>query len=156
MSNILKSPNEVLTHFIAALNVETAMQFAMDEWYTTHGFTESKPADVENVCGTSACLAGTVAFQLDPKSEETASALVRQWAGVTEARYNARTEEEIACAGSFASLFTDYELYGESYDDLAEVSKDDVLRVLAELVAENHETWESTYESIVTIIHANQ
>ena len=155
MSNILKSPNEVLTHFIAALNAETAMQFVMDEWYTTHVGTKNRPADVENVCGTSACLAGTVAFQLDPKSMKTASAVVRHWAGVPS-WWEARTEEEIACAGSFDSLFMEYELYGESYDDLAEVSKDDVLRVLAELVAENHETWGSTYESIVTIIHANQ
>ena len=154
MSNILKSPNEVLTHFIAALNAETAMQFAMDEWYTIQGRGESRPADVENVCGTSACLAGTVAFQLDPKSEEYASAMVSQWAGVP--RYcSARNSEEHACADSFDSLFTYYSLYGD-YDDLAEVSKDDVLRVLAKLVAEKHETWESTYESIETVIRANQ
>ena len=158
---MLKSPNEVLQHFIDALNKETELLFAMDNWYYTfNSGAESKPSEVKNVCGTSACLAGTVALQLEPKSKVSCTAVIMEWVGIEVddewgGLVEAATSEESACDEVFDHLITEYELYGE-FDDLMEVSKEAVLSTLASLVSENHSTWDSVLESTKATICSNR
>ena len=157
---MLKSPNEVLQHFIDALNKETELLFAMDNWYyNLKSGAESKPFEVKNVCGTSACLAGTVALQLAPKSEVCCTTVIMEWVGIEVDNdwgglADGATSEEVACDEVFDKLFTSCEPYGDFYD-LMEVSKEVVLSTLASLVSENHSTWESVLESIEATVRSN-
>ena len=158
---MLKSPNEVLQHFIDALNKETELLFAMDDWYYNPvSGTDTKPSEVKNVCGTSACLAGTVAFQLEPKSKVKCTTVIMKWVGIEVDDVwgdpvDDATSEEIACDGVFNNLFTQCDLYGE-YVALMEVSKEDVLSTLTSLVSENHSTWKSVQDSTEATIRSNR
>ena len=158
---MLKSPNEVLQHFIDALNKETELLFAMDNWYyKPNSDTTHIPSEVKNVCGTSACLAGTVALQLEPKAKVCCTTVIMKWVGIEVDDFwgvlaDDATSEEVACAEVFDNLFTKCDLYGV-YDDLMEVSKEDVLSTLTSLVSENHSTWKSVQDSTEATIRSNR
>ena len=145
---MLKSPNEVLQHFIDALNKETQLKFDMDNWYSNPeaGGAMISPHKVTNVCGTSACIAGTVAFQLDPKSTLSASTTVLKWVGVKLSdpwgSLNVfASDEEVACDESLDRLFTVAAVYDSMY--LEDVTKEDAIKTLSSLVSEEHTTWKS-------------
>ena len=142
---MLKSPNEVLQYSIDALNKETQLKFDMDNWYFDSklmGGAMLSPHKVTNVCGTSACIAGTVAFQLDPKSTLSASTTVLKWAGVKLSdpwgSLNVfASDEEVACDESLDRLFTVAAVYDSMY--LEDVTKEDAIKTLSSLVSET--TW---------------
>ena len=156
---MLKSPNEVLSSFITAVSEEKELEFAMNNWLrSAEGESEARPYEIPNVCGTSACIAGTVAYRMDPKSKETCEVMIFQDVGLTDLnswdgpRNSAPTEEHKAYR-SLSRIFSSAELYGR--DILSDISKEDVLIVLAQLVEGNYSSWESLNDELSRRIRIN-
>ena len=156
---MLKSPNEVLSSFITAVSEEKELEFAMKHWLrSADGTNEARPYEIPNVCGTSACIAGTVAYRMDPKSDETCEVMIFQDVGLTlnddwgELHVSAPLEEHKAHR-SLGRIFSSQALYGRIY--LSDISKEDVLMVLAQLVEGNYSSWESLNNELSRRIDTN-
>ena len=136
----MRQPQEVFTYFIKCLKEEAELQFDMGGWYIhpegvpsglNRPIRVASPISVTNVCGTSACIAGTVAYRLDPSGEIDADDIVKHWVGDAEADYGDMED-------SLDYIFNEASLYGER--ELPEVTKDAVLTLLEHL--SDFETWE--------------
>ena len=148
---MLKSPNEVLSSFITAVSEEKELEFAMKHWLrSADGTNEARPYEIPNVCGTSACIAGTVAYRMDPKSDETCEVMVFQDVGLDlddwGSPHDSASLEEHKAYRSLSCIFSSSALYGR--DNLSDISKEDVLMVLAQLVEGNYSSWESLNDEL--------
>ena len=82
MEQVIKTPNEVFT-FAAKCVTESKLGFDMVECYSCKlgsYYCTTAPSDVNNPCGTSACIAGDMAYNIDPKSKLHAVNIVQAWA----------------------------------------------------------------------------
>jgi hypothetical protein len=147
----MKTPNEVLTFFIESLEQEKQFEFNMYHWFQTEDNATSEPFKVENTCGTSACIAGTVAYRLNPKSKAHCENTIEQWVGLPESDY---TDEEDYAENALGAIFTSAILYGEV--ELIDITKEQALILLNRLLSESHDTWESLYGSIDEIKWDNE
>jgi hypothetical protein len=147
----MKTPNEVLAYFIESLEQEQQFEFNMYKWFQTECDSPSVPYEVENVCGTSACIAGTVAYRLNPKSRVSCEQTIQQWIGLSVSDWSAE-QSEAECA--LDAIFTSAILYGEV--ELIDITKEQAITLLNKLLSESHDTWESLYESIYEIKWGNQ
>lgn len=125
----MRSVKESLTFFADKVEQEQQLEFSMCNWYTINlenGYpqNEGKPSEVPNVCGTSACIAGTVAFALDPKSKNYAEHTCLQWVGCTEDTWLCPTRR------CLDRIFTNPEVYG--HEHLEDISKQEVIDALRE------------------------
>ena len=144
---MLKAPTPVLQSFITAITEEKELSFSMAHWFNREGISENKPKDVKNVGGTSACIAGTVAFRMDPKSTDSCTAMIMRDIGVRVSNgwghlSNDATLGEQAVEEALDRIFTNSNLYGVPDGNLDEVTQDMVLEVLGKLVESNFSTWE--------------
>jgi len=142
----MKTPNEVLSYFIESLEQEQQFEFSMKHWFQTEDYAIVTPYEVENTCGTSACIAGTVAYRLNPKSTESCELTIEKWIGFPEYRLDYTDEQDYA-ESVLDGIFTSVYLYGEEY--LADISKEQALTVLNKLLKESHDTWKSLHISII-------
>jgi hypothetical protein len=106
--------------------------------------------NVKNVCGTSACIAGTVAFRLAPKSTESCTAIILGDIGVRIDSEWSGEEQVVDCV--LEAIFTSAALYGVEEGWLDLVTQDMVLKVLRKLVEANHNTWISLAEEVNRIV----
>ena len=159
---MLKSPTAVFNHFITALKEEKELKFNMNYWFhIPDNYTPMNPKGVTNVCGTSACIAGTVAFRLDPQSTESAVVSVMAWVGLkTDDKWGGlaptSSTEEMECDRALDILFTNAFVYICGDDDLDTVTKEQVITFLTGLVKEGHHTWESVRQSIESTVEDNE
>ena len=139
--NKMKQPQEVILKFIKAIEEEKELMFNMGSFYSdthsynyTNSYNYTKPilVDRENICGTSACIAGTVAYRLAPDSTEHAEDIIVDWAGLWD------NKEAINCLDT---IFTVPDLYGEMW--LEDVTQEQVLSVLHKLLV--HTNWNDLY-----------
>ncbi len=157
---MLKSPQFVLKHFIDAIEAEKEFIFDMNNWYRNpNQGAETKPFEIPNTCGTSACIAGTVAYRLDPKSKVSASTMIMEWVGldvedVWGSLKDDASYEDTSCDSCLDKIFTSAYLY-DSYD-LADVEKDEVLSVLKGLLVEFPDTWVELLELIEGITEGRE
>lgn len=156
---MLKSPNTVLQSFITAVEEEKELSFAMSHWFETPTgegeFPEpTEPNNIANVCGTSACIAGTVAYRMDPNSNVHCETMILEDVGIplidsdflgSTVRDDA-TPEEREANHSLGHIFSDSWVYGKEW--LADVTKEDVLVVLKQLVESNYSTWTALNEEL--------
>lgn len=152
---MLKSHNTVLQSFIIAVEEEKELAFDMRSWFKIDGINEDTPFEIPNVCGTSACIAGTVAYRMDPNSNVHCETMILEDVGIPVA-YNTigiggiirgdASPEEHEANHSLGYIFFDSLVYGK--DSLADVTKDDVLVVLKQLVASNYSTWTDLHEEL--------
>ena len=144
----MKTPNEVLSYFIESLEQEQQFEFSMKHWFQDEDYATVTPYEVENTCGTSACIAGTVAYRLNPKSTESCFRVIERWVGISVLSEPTSwvTDEHNYVESVLDGIFTDAYLYGEEY--LADVTKEQALTVLNKLLKESHDTWESLHESM--------
>ncbi len=149
---MIKQPNEVLSYFIESLEQEKQFEFNMNHWFQTEDFSLSEPYAVENTCGTSACIAGTVAYRLNPKSDISCQTLIEQWIGCPEDEYT-YTDEHDYVESVLDDIFSSALLYGEV--ELIDITKEQALTLLNRLLNKSHETWESLYNSISDIKWSN-
>ena len=125
----MRSVKESLTFFADKVEQEQQLAFNMANWYTInmgqdYQQNEGKPSEVSNVCGTSACIAGTVAFALDPKSKNYAEYTCLQWVGCVENTWPCPTR---TCLDR---IFTNVDVYG--HEHLEDISKQEVIDALRE------------------------
>jgi len=125
----MRSVKESLTFFADKVEQEQQLAFNMANWYTInigqeYQQNEGKPSDVLNVCGTSACIAGTVAFALDPKSKSCANITCTKWVGVNQDTWSC------PAARCLDNIFTTAEVYG--HEHLEDISKQEVIDALRE------------------------
>ena len=143
----MKTPNEVLSYFIESLEQEKQFEFIMKHWFQTEDYAIVTPYEVENVCGTSACIAGTVAYRLNPKSMLDCEETIQKWVG------DSYSIEHDCVEAALDAIFNDAYLYGETY--LEDVTKEQALTVLNKLLKESHDTWKSLHDSITKIKWSN-
>tara|TARA_R110002020_G_scaffold286921_1_gene502372 strand:+ start:190 stop:618 length:429 start_codon:yes stop_codon:yes gene_type:complete len=134
---MLKQPKEVIRHFLKCLKEEKELKFDMDYWFHVGDTDPYYPCDVKNVCGTSACLAGTVAYRLDPSAEQEPEKIVRNWVGLG-GLYVDFGDEKKHCHNTLHYLFREPEIYREKY--LCNVTKEQVIDLLEDLA--DLDTWE--------------
>jgi hypothetical protein len=149
----MKTPNEVLSYFIESLEQEQQFEFSMYNWFETEVEVLVTPYEVKNVCGTSACIAGTVAYRLNPKSKEHCEDTIEKWIRLPK-DIEDDTDEDDFVRSSLDAIFISAILYGEK--GLTEITKEQALTLLNRLLSESHETWESLYESIYKIKRDNE
>ena len=145
----MRQPQEVFEFFIKCLKEEVELQFDMSRWYVHPNLVKNynkplrvdSPSSVTNVCGTSACIAGTVAYRLDPSSEVNADKVVKHWVGNVGADYGEMED-------ALDYIFNEARLYGA--ESLEEVTKDDVLTLLEEL--HGFETWDEVNIEVEIIL----
>ena len=152
----MKTPNEVLSYFIESLEQEKQFEFNMSQWFQTKDDNLEElyvaPYEVENVCGTSACIAGTVAYRLNPKSKVSCEFTIQKWIGLHEDLRD-DTYEHDCVEAALDAIFNDAYLYGETY--LEDVTKEQALTLLNKLLKESHDTWKSLHDSIYKIKWSN-
>lgn len=141
----MKSVNEALTFFADTLEAEQELQFDMSSWYrNTHFYDQptsksgspvfTQPKKVaNNVCGTAACLAGTVAYRLDPNSSQPCTDIVIDWVG-----------DEYYVSLALEELFKSPKVYGARAMHYA--TKDAVIMKLRELAI--YGSWEELYKCL--------
>ena len=110
----MKTVNEALKFFIACLEAESAPAFNMAHYYqTSDGSTFEAPAEAAvHTCGTTACIAGTVALALDPSSRDDSSYVVFEY--VTEHEYDTGREGQSANK-CLTAMFINSDLYGATH-----------------------------------------
>jgi len=151
----MKTPNEVLSYFIESLQIEKQLEFDMESWFRLEdGSSVWSPQSVVNACGTSACLAGTVGYRLDPKSKDYCVVPIMKWIGL-ELNYAGQINHDdpvaVAVEDSLSLLFTSEYTYGHDAPMMLEdVTKERAIEVLQELLDESHDTWESLRSSLET------
>lgn len=144
----MKTITETFQFFIKCLEEETTLGFAMEHWYSQSNGKEFnqygnpwvgdspemaqkhlKDEDLQEGCGTAACIAGTVAFNLDKRTDKSAYKVVYEWVRegkpYAEAPYDESeqyyVDECTASEGVLDTFFTTPEVYG--YDHLKNVTK---------------------------------
>ena len=136
VSNLVevKTPNEVFSYGIDCIK-ESKFSFNMDQYYRTtrrtHDtvFDSRTPSCVRNPCGTSACIAGDMAYSIDPSRKDTAPRVVYLWV-MNGSRY-ADSDQWGGIWYSLESVFHEPALYGVS--ELEDITKDRAVRLLREL-----------------------
>ena len=125
----MKQPQEVILKFIKAIEEEKELIFNMENFYETQdGWSYTRPNLRENICGTSACIAGTLAYRLAPDSNEHAEQIIQKWAGISD------NKKAINCLDA---IFTVPDVYGETW--LEDVTLEQALYVLNKLLV--HTNW---------------
>ena len=148
----MKTPNEVLSYFIESLEQEKQFEFNMNNWFSNETDSFITPYEVENTCGTSACIAGTVSYRLNPKSMSDCEETIQKWIGLPEDLGDYTNEHECVCS-ALDDIFTSAYLYGE--EELDDISKEQALTVLNKLLKESHDTWASLHNSAFQIKGSN-
>ena len=139
MRNSTKTPNEVFT-FAAKCVTESVFGFNMKEYYSSGAIY---PSRVDNPCGTSACIAGDMAYNLDPNSLVHAASIVQTWA-VGSTYYHTLTKSGQDAYDSLDHVFENPYIYGT--ENLADIEKGDAIALLNRLA--KYETWEGVLDHL--------
>lgn len=129
----MRTFNETMTFFIDCLK-STELQFDMTNWLMDGEIITCSPYEVEHNCGTSACIAGTVAMHIDPSSNKEVLDMCASWIDEDAA------EEVYECLGT---IFTGEHFWGVT--SLDEVTLEDAI---AKLESIKHLTWSEFYDNI--------
>lgn len=156
----MKTPSTVFNYFLECLD-KTHMAFDMSFWYQDgkeliHSLSSSVetregPADVENDCGTSACIAGSVAMEIDPNSNIQADIICRHWVSDNQPPTKG---SEVHISNEVLSMVFNYEECYGPYRDLSEVTLDDARKLLSEL--STYQTWKEVLSRLKEIERGNR
>ena len=129
MEQVIKTPNEVFT-FAAKCVTESVFGFNMKEYYSSGAIY---PSRVDNPCGTSACIAGDMAYNIEPTSNLRPVSVVRSWvSGGTCKYYESQNIRYVRDAIlSLDLVFDSPRVYGKC--KLGDITKDEALRLLNKL-----------------------
>ena len=134
MEQVIKTPNEVFT-FAAKCVTESELGFDMAQYYSTVAMC---PSRVNNPCGTNACIAGDMAYNIDPTSNLRPVSIVRSWVSEgTDLCYVPQHSRHVCDALDL--VFDSPRVYGEQ--TLEGVTKDAALKLLSKLA--KFDTWEN-------------
>ena len=125
----MRTFNETITFFLECL-ATTEMGFNMQDWFY-NGAPWGTPSAVEHTCGTSACIAGTVAAHLAPESEDHVMGIISDWVGAGAVQ---------RCI--LRIIFEDSSFYGRV--SITDATLEDVVTKLNEV---KHMTWEDMEKS---------
>lgn len=138
----IRKPLEVLTFFKKCLVEEKELGFNMGVWYSVdregmeNPYSSTAPLTISNPCGTSACLAGTVAFRVDSISRKHPTDVCYDYVmGCNDWRKKLPyygTNDVTHMRSSLSRLFTSAGLYHK--DRLVKITKADVIDLLSSLI----------------------
>lgn len=125
----MKTTKEALTFFADTLENEKEFNFNMSDWYRIP-YTLAGPAcpsRVSNPCGTAACLAGTVAYRIDPTSTQNPAEVCAEWV------LGFNMTDWYLIDKTLTYIFTRGFVYGK--EDLYDITKETVINSLRSLAA---------------------
>ena len=122
----LKTPNEVFT-FAAKCITISEFDFDMVEYYSTSSVA---PSSVDNPCGTSACIAGDMAYNLDPLSDLSPISIVHSWIVGGQHDYPLFSDSQVA-EDALDMVFANPYVYRKK--ELRYITKDVAIAVLNKL-----------------------
>ena len=131
----MKTLNQTVTFFLECMTA-SQMHFDMANWYFKDGYAEGNPGQVEHTCGTSACIAGTVAAYIAPTSGEHVTDIVLDWVNPDEAYAS-------IIPTCLDQIFTVARFYGKQ--ELDEVTEE---LVRAKLETLKNSTWEELHDNL--------
>lgn len=138
----MKTVSEALNFFADVVEAEQELSFNMRNWFETAEDSFGRCSQVVNVCGTSACIAGTVAFHLDPTGGNVACDVVERYLGIPIGERYAQVP-----GGEFAhilnathAIWHEEVLYGVEEGEPSKITKEIAVTKLREWA--KFESWE--------------
>ena len=144
----MKTTKETLNTMADLLEDEKLISFSMTHWLrdVIENETHNIPAQVTNVCGTAACIAGTMAMHIAPKSEEYCDDLCVAWV------LEGSTDPDDYVENTLDFIFGTPQAYGKQ--ELEHISKDWAISKLREWAALGMD-WEQLNTYIEEVANEN-
>lgn len=148
----VRSPHEVFTYAIQCQE-NSKFIFDMSEWYSGEAtyslFDSVTPFSItpENICGTSACMGGDMAWNLEPNSDLDPLTIVLHWA---RGALTPNDDKHDEMHDSLYLLFTDVQIFGT--DDYHTVTREQAIALLKELSC--LDSWSSVLEYLTELSFA--